>query len=385
MKAFLLLLMATWLWAVQYTCPMHPHYIADEFGSCPICGMDLVEKHTDDAPSNEAGRASVSIDGALVQTLGIQTELVQYETLARHIRGYGVVAPDESRSFNIASRISGWIDTLPVSSVGHRVAKGDLLYTLYSPDLISAQRDYIAALAVGNQSRINATANRLKQLGVAASVLKSLQKSKKPMDHVPFYAPANGTASAISIEKGSYVQAGSTLMRFEDYDSMWVIASVNEQDLPWLEVGGKVHITLPHMGGIERDGTIDYIYPTLDAKTKKASLRIVLPNKRGKLHNNAYVDVAFEADPWQRLSVASDAILRHSDGDYVVVAVGGGKFKPKKVLTGFYAQGRVSIEEGLFPGESVVVNGQFLLDSESAMRDAFRDMSGAVEVDHAHH
>lgn len=369
----------------KYTCPMHPHYIATEAGSCPICGMDLVPLEGDEnqginnnkskSNKNEVSRkAIVTISPETIQNIGVRTAKVAPARFGNNVRSYGLVTENVRIRHDISSRIDGWIEELKVTAVGDEVKKGELLFSLYSPDLVSAQQDYVAAIFSGSKSRITSTAKRLKSLGVQNKALQVIKRKRKKLQNIPFYSEVDGIVNKLNIRKGTYVKSGMQLATIQDYSSVWINVSVAEKDLGFLSKDMKAEVTFPNISNETRIARIDYIYPTIEEASRTGRIRLILDNEDGKLRPGSYADVNFETISVKRLSIPSEAILKSSDGDHVVVGLGNGKFESRTVKTGVSNKGRVQIISGLEEGEVVVVSSQFLIDSESSLRESFRKM-----------
>ena len=325
--------------------------------------------------SNPAtAKATVVIPPETIQSIGVRTENAALASFGTPVRSYGLVTENVRNAYVISSRVAGWIEDLEITAVGDRVRKGDLLFTLYSPDLISAQQDYLAALATGNKGRINSSAKRLRSLGVGEKALERIVAERQKLEQLPFYAETSGTVSQLMVNKGSYVTPGMQVANIQDYRSVWIEVSVAEKDLQFLEKGGKAVVTFPNLGNVERAARIDYIYPTIDLDSRTGQVRLVLDNRDGTLKPGAYTDVLFETHVEKRLSIPSEAILKSSEGDFVIVALGEGKFRSQKIQTGVHNKGRTEVVHGLREGEKIVVSSQFLIDSESALRESFRKL-----------
>ncbi len=372
----------------QYTCPMHPHYISDEMGTCPICGMDLVPvKGEYNTPTghnmshvmeqDEHTRMSVIIAPETIQNMGVRIEKAQITEFGKNIRSYGLVSENIRLQQDISSRVDGWIEELEATAEGDVVKEGDLLFTLYSPELVSSQQDYISALVSGSKGRIDSAKKRLKSLGVQEKVLSGLKKNRKKLDNIPFYATANGVISKLNIKTGSHVKSGMQIAEIQDYSSVWINVSVAEKDLRFLNKSSSATVSFPNLGGKKHIGQIDYIYPTINSTSRTGQVRLVLDNPEGILRPGAYTDVDFETDIEKRLSVPSEAVLKSSEGDFVVVAEGDGRFQPRKVETGIHSLGHTAILSGIAQDDDIVVSGQFLIDSESSLRESFRKMQKA--------
>lgn len=350
---------------------MHPHYVSmDANGTCPICGMDLVPVSEMDAP-DESGSAGVAVSPAMIQTMGVRTAPAEVVSFARQVRAFGRVEPSTRTETVAASRVEGWIEDLVVTAEGDRVEAGDVLYRVYSPDLIGAQQDYLAALRSSADGRIEAAAQRLRSLGMQDSVTATLREDRAVIERTPVIAEEDGVVSELSVRDGAYVRPGDTILRLQRYDEVWIVASVAEQDLPSITEGTPVTVDIAAAGVPSREARVDYVYPTVDPETRTGRVRIVLSNEDEALRPGAYADVTFAVDDRPRLSVRTEAILLDSRGAHVVIALGGGRFVPRAVKTGLSALGRTEIIAGLEPGEEIVTSGQFLLDSEASLREGF--------------
>lgn len=405
--------------AEQYTCPMHPHYISDHEGTCPICGMDLVpvagsEESAADAPmqsgekkilywvapmdsnfkSDKPGKSpmgmdlvpvyeessdtnapgTVSISPETIQTMGVRTVRAEIAPFGSEVRAVGVVEADQRAQQELTTRVEGWIEDLKIEAAGDVVAKGDILYRLYSPELVSAQKDYISALSTGIKGRINATRKRLEFLGAQSSAIAAITKQKAAIEKLPVYVETSGTVSQIMAREGSYIKPGEMIAQIEDYSEVWVEASVAEKDMPFIASDAKATVSFPNLNEKTYTANVDYIYPTVDANTRIGKVRLLLPNKSGVLRPGLFADVVFESKTEQRLAVPTEAILYDSEGAHVVVALGNGKFAPRNIETGISSGGKTEVTSGLEAGANIVVSSQFLIDSESSLRESLTKM-----------
>jgi len=353
---------------MRFTCPMHPHYIAtDPDGTCPICGMDLVpvQGESASAPSN----GTVSVAPEMVQTMGVRTAPTEHAPFVRSVRAFGNVDTDERLETVSASRLEGWIEDLSVRAEGDSVRAGTLLYRVYSPELIAAQKDYLASLQIGNENRIAAVRQRLRSVGMQPAAIERLTETREVVERVPVYAEATGTVSRLDVREGDYVKPGTPVLRLQSYTDVWVIASIPEAELSLITEGLAVSLSFPSAPQAPAEGRVDYIYPTIDPHTRTADVRIVVDNSAGHLRPGAYADIRFQLNADEiRLSVPTEAILRDSRGAHVIVALGNGRFAGRAVETGQSAHGRTAILAGLAEGEDVVTSGQFMLDSEVSLR-----------------
>ncbi len=367
----------------QYTCPMHPHYQSDhDDGVCPICGMNLVPVGA--SADQEMEAAAVEVAAGMLQTMGVRTAPALVADFSRTLRAFGTVKSDERLENVNVSRLEGWIEDLRVRAEGDSVEPGSLLYRVYSPDLISAQKDFLHAQKAGNQSRLAAVTQRLRSLGMQDTAVAALTRSAAPLERIPVYAEAGGTVVALQIRQGDYIKPGTPIIRLQSYERVWVIANVPEQDLALIETGMAVNLQFPSAPAAPGTGRIDYVYPTIESTTRTGQVRIELNNPGGALRPGAYADISLKLDAQPRLSVPTEAVLRDSLGAHVIVALGNGRFAGRKVSTGVSANGLTEILSGLKPGTRVVSSGQFMLDSEVNLREGLSKLQGPADP-HAGH
>lgn len=365
----------------DYVCPMHPHIHGEEGDTCPICGMTLVPAKTGEAPpadstlTEEDLQGSHRIDSSLVQTIGIKTAPVKREVFGNDIRAYGRIVPSTRVENKVTLRVEGWVEDLAASALGDPVEKGQRLFNLNSPQLISAQTDYLTARKLGNKDIANSAAARLKQLGVDDKAMALIRKQTKALTAVPFYASASGVITMLNIRTGDYIKPGMPLLSIQDLKIIWVEADVPERDLLALKQGDRVVVSLAEVGK-KRLGKITYIQPTVDPKTRTGEVRIELNNPDGSLKPDSFVDVIFAAEKRTRLAVPQQALLRSSMGSYVLRWLGEGRFKPVMVSTGAKSGEFIEVTDGLEPGQEIVTSGQFLLDAEASLKSGMGSMSG---------
>lgn len=359
----------------KWTCPMHPHYIADEFGTCPICGMDLVKLNTGGLePKATAGetRAIITIAPEVIQSIGVRIGKSEMLSFGRTVRSYGIVHANERLRTDITSRVEGWVEELHVTAVGDTVEVGTVLFKLYSPQLIISQSDFLrskgaAALKVRALSQ-------LRSFGVQPQALQQIEGAKSPLRLVPFFAARKGTIAKLMLKQGSYVKRGMLLAEIQDYSSVWLQVGVAEKDLAFIDKSTPAIVTFPNLPGRKVKARVDYIYPTIDAKTRTGQVRLVIDNSDGKVRPGSYADVEFQVGSKERLAIHSDAVLTNGDGKFVVISLGKGRFEPRAVKTGLVTGRWTEIKSGVKASEAIVLSGQFMLDSESALRESFRKL-----------
>ena len=363
----------------RYTCPMHPHYISDDPGSCPICGMDLVPMEGGGADAqggaSAGARPAVTISPAMLQTVGVRTAEVERAEFGGRIEAFAQIAANERLQSAVSTRTPGWIERLYARAVGDEVSIGDLLFEFYRPELVSAQMDYFSARA-SNARRAEASLRRLEALGMGPIAIARMRESGEPLRIVPVFAERDGVVSELNVAEGDYLPVGADVMTLQDYSTVWVIAEAPQSDLVHLAEGQSADVRLAR-GGAAVSGEVDYIYPTFDARTRTGRVRVAVPNPSGALRPGAFASVTFAGDSERRLAVPSEAVLYSEDGARVVVALGGGRFEPRAIETGLSENGFTEVRRGLAEGETVVASGQFLIDSESRLRESFARMQGA--------
>lgn len=358
----------------KYTCPMHPHYISETMGSCPICGMDLVPIQIESRDEESGKETVMSLSSHLVQTTGLRREVVEMASFGRLIRSFGEVVANKRLQTDISLRTEGWVEELIVNAPGDKVEVGDILFRLYSPDLVSAQQDYISALNRGDKERIAITKNRLSSLGVQTSAIKLIAEKRKILHAVPYFASRGGRIENLRIRQGSYLRPGDIALRIQSYDTVWVDVSLAEQDISFVNTSSQVRVAFPSLTQHMDLVPIDYISPTVDPKTRTAELRLLVENTNGNIRPGAYADVEISTDIRSRLSIPYESVLQNKQGSYVIVEVEKGSFQAREVVLGMKNKGRIEVQSGLKEGETIVTSGQFLIDSESSLRESFHKM-----------
>jgi len=354
--------------------PMHPQIVRDKPGFCPICGMALVKKafHITKTPTISASSSRVE---GIKQTFAIRTTKVQKTTLWKYIPTFGRIKPDQNQLIHIHPRASGWMSDLALRDNGDAIEKGQLLYRLYSPEIVAAQQDYI--LALKNQKRmgkagasiVKSAQVRLELLGLANSTLKQIKRSLKLIYKVPVYAPQSGVAENLKVQNGMYIQPKMELMSLTNLSQLWVEADVLPRQQHWVKNHLTVEISSDALPGNTSESQISYIYPNLDPKTHSLRVRIPLSNPFGLFHPNQLVNVAIYGGPKHNvLAIPQEAIIDDGEQKRVVKQLKNGQFKVAKITTGMHTQGIVEVKSGLKPGETIVTSGEFLIDSESQIQ-----------------
>ncbi|WP_319380514.1 efflux RND transporter periplasmic adaptor subunit [Thiomicrorhabdus sp.] len=363
----------------KFVCPMHPQIIRSHEGTCPICGMDLVKQAFEQQSNQLQISSHQTMNSAMKQGFAIRTTLVQKTTLWKYIPTFGKVVADESKVIHIHPRAAGWIDHLSVRNNGELVKRGQLLYKIYSPEIVSAQQDFLLAVQKSklrpNRSNavVEAMRSRLQFLGISSGTIKSLEKRQRPYNEIPIYAEQSGIVANLIVQNGMYVEPKTELMSLQDLSSVWIEAQVLPLQQAWLAEGLSANITSTAYPGRRWEGDISYIYPLADAKTQATSVRIPLLNDDGVLKPNMLVDVEVFGGPKQNaLAIPLEAVIDNGQQKRVVKSLGDGKFDVVEINTGMETSGIVEVLSGLQTGDEIVVSGQFLIDSESQIQANLR-------------
>lgn len=350
--------------------PMDPNFRSDKPGKSPM-GMDLIPVYEGEESNSGAGASSVRIDPSVVNNIGVRTAMVEQGALRRPIHTVGRIVFDEEKVANIHLRSSGWIERLTVRSEGEAVEKGDLLFEVYSPDLVNAQAEFLQTLRSGNATTINASKDRLRALYISDDQIRDLEKTRRITQYIRVYAPISGVVTALNVADGQFFKPDTEIMALADLSTVWLMSDVFEADADQLRLGAAVEAQSKFEPGTRLVGTVDYIYPDLDAVTRTIPVRTVFDNAERKLKPGMFMTV--EIDGPERPDAAvipRQALIRTGREERVILALGEGRFQPAAVTSGVESDGKIEILSGLNSGETVVVSGQFLIDSESSFAGA---------------
>ena len=352
----------------HYTCVMHPSVKSATPGTCPICSMNLVVVTHDDITSK-----TITIDNRRRQMIGIETDKVTHGDLRKEIRAVGRVTYDERRLSNVTLKFDAWVGELSADYVGAQVKKGEVLFTVYSPELLAAQQEYLETLKRlvrrgPDDSLLIAARQRLKLWDMSSWEIKALEKRGRPREYIPIYASSRGTIVEKNVEEGSAVKMGETLFRIADLSQVWLDAEVYEADLEFIRVGMTATITLPYLPSKTIEARVDYIYPYLEGDSRTARIRLNLDNANGELKPDMYAEVKLVAEFGKRLVVPEEAVMLAGDSRVVFVDLGEGKLKPVKVKTGRRVNNFIEIIDGIELGDTIVTSGNFLIASETKLK-----------------
>ncbi len=348
-------------------------------------GMDYIPVYADENPAGLAGSASeIRIDTARVQKLGVRTELAQMRVLDRTVRAAGRIEPDERRLYTIAPKFEGYVERLHVNVTGQPVAKGQPLFEVYSPDLVSAQREYALAMRGletlkdsdeyvrrGMRQLADSSLQRLKNWDISEGQIRALSRSGESRRTLTFHAPVAGIVSEKKAVQGMRFEAGESLYQILDLSTVWVLADVYEQDIGRIGKGGKATVQVSAYPDTRFEGKVAYVYPTLAAETRTVPVRIELPNPEGLLKPAMFAQVEIAVGTGQpMLTVPDSAVIDSGTRALVFVRTGEGRFEPREVKLGQRGDQYVEVLSGVHDQEPVVVSANFLIDAESNLRAA---------------
>ena len=373
-----------------YTCGMHPQVVEDEAGTCPICGMDLTPMR--DGSDNDADAAVIS--SGVIQQMGVRTAPVKRSTVFKHIRTLGEVEVGEDEVSVVNLRFSGWVEKIHVDRTGDQVERGQALFDIYSPELVSSAEEYLLAIRThGADSPLAASSRRrLERWDVASWDIDRIAKQGSVPRTITIRAPAGGYVLHKSVVEGARVQAGHDLYRIGNLQRIWVTAEVYENDAPWVVEGQAAQMELSNSPGDTVDGHVSYVYPTMNQVSRTLPVRLEFDNPGVRLKPGMFATVYIQ---YRRkddtIAVPTEAILHSGRRQIVFIAEGQGRFSAREVTTGLVGDHRLTeVLTGLDEGDVVVVSGQFLIDSESNLHEAIRKIvstspaSAMTDHDHDH-
>jgi len=372
-----------------YTCTMHPSVHLSAPGNCPICGMQLVPVMKNDAVPATAASAAGSeftVPVSRQQQIGVTYATVERKTLHHTIRAVGVVQPDKLKRWEFVARVDGYVKTLYVTSPGEIVERDQPLVSIYSPDLLTTQREFVDLLAMRDKAAqnhsqpglesadrlIESAKRRLKQWNVTEQQIADLEKTRKPSDTLTLLSPFRGIVEAVPIDQGSNIKAGDKLVDVVDISQVWAFADFYENELSMLLKGQKITVTSPSYPNDTFQGTIAVIDPFIDENKRTAKVRIDIPNPDFKLQPSMYVNVEFPMDMGEGLTIPVNAVMPTGSRQVVFVDKGDGKLEPRLVKLGTKYGENYEVTSGLQEGERVVASANFLIDAESKLRGALK-------------
>jgi Cu(I)/Ag(I) efflux system membrane fusion protein len=360
----------------HWTCPMHSSVHAKGPGACPICGMDLVP-----VTKSELKTGDVRIDAQRRQEIGIRTGTVERGPLVVPVRAVGRVTVDERRLKDVSLKVRGWITKLHANALGDPVRAGEPLHELYSPELFTAQQEYLHARRSMEESSsadgsnrmealVRAARTRLRLWDISDAELDALDRRGEPSEALTIRAPISGFVIEKNVVEGAAVEPGARLFRIAPLEQVWVEAQAYENQMELIHPGQPVTISLPYMADRRLEGRVSYVYPMLEGETRTARVRIELPNPDLAIRPDMYANVEFQADLGERTLVPASAVLYAGPRRIVFVDMGDGRLRPREVRIGLGNGDVYEVLEGLEPGEQIVLSGNYLVASESRLKSA---------------
>ncbi len=371
-----------------WTCSMCPEVRASGPGQCPVCGMDLIPAERE--PSHERHETVVQIDPAVVQNMGVLTEKVRRRDVSRRIKTVGYLDYDQEKMVSVTTKYSGFVEKVFVNYVGQPVAKGDPLFEVYSPELVQTEEELLSALAFSRrmdgsteearrraEGLVEAARTRLSYWDIAPEQVAELELTGEVFRTLTVTAPASGVVmKRMHGLEGMAIRPGMEALHISDLSTMWLTVEVFEDQLPWIAAGSRAEVSLTYFPGDSFTGKVLFVEPEVSEKTRTAKLALRVPNGEGKLRVGMYATVIFEpvVVP-DAITIPTHAVLRTGERNVAVLSLGEGHFAPREVELGMEGDGYVQVLSGLEENDEVVTSAQFLIDSESSLREAIQKMS----------
>jgi multidrug efflux pump subunit AcrA (membrane-fusion protein) len=351
-----------------YTCSMHPQVRQTGPGICPICRMGLEKIES----SSEDGK--VTIDPVVVQNMGVRIEHARTEALRRSVRAVGVLAEDQTRLRDVTLKFGGYLEALAADTEGMTLRAGSALFTIYSPELIVAQEELIAARKSGNADLLDAARHRLALWDLDAATIARMEGLEHAERTIQWPCPIDGVLLARDVVAGAAVAANQRILRVVDLSSLWLDAQLSESQFQAVAVGQPARVELVAHPGRSFDAEVVFVAPSIDKVTRTVLARLAMANPNGELVPGMFARVFLDGGPAESsITIDRSAVIPTGTRHVVWVARGGGRFEPRSVTLGAHGDGgRIAVLSGIADGEAVVVSGQFLIDSESRLRGGMR-------------
>lgn len=373
---------------VYYTCSMHPQIHEDHPGNCPICGMKLIKVELAGA-NNSADMSKITLTAAQIQLAGILTDTIREENVELEKTLTGTVSTNENTAAELSARIPGRIQQLMVRTTGEKISMGQPIYSIYSEDLLEAEKEYLLAKQqqkvlhnpdVDYHQLISAAENKLQLWGLSPAQIRSLAASGKAAATTTILSKISGTVSEIAVHEGDYVTEGMSILKTQALNSLWVEAQLYAGESGNYKLNDRVSVSFPDLGGQIIAGKVEFINPELSDASKVDLIRISIPNPQGLIRPGMLAYIAIANGKQRSLAVPASAVLTDGKGSKVWVRNTDGSFSPKMIRTGPGNQTYVSVVSGLNPGDMVVTQGAYLLNSEAIFKNGNDSDMGGMKM-----
>ncbi|MFQ5507808.1 MAG: efflux RND transporter periplasmic adaptor subunit, partial [Leptospirillia bacterium] len=373
-----------------YRNPMNPE-ITSPTPAKDHMGMDYIPVYADGGRASDGAAGSVSIDPVVVQNIGVRTVEAERRTLSREIHALGRVDYDEERLARLHPKTEGWIEEMMVDATGQPVEKNGILLGIYAPQLVAAQEEYLIAvknrsalvessfpdIRQGAEELVTSSLERLRLLDVPEHQIHEMEASGRVKKTLHIHSPFDGVVVRVGARQGQYVTPATELYTIADLSKVWTYVDVYENELSWVRAGDEAVMRISALPGRVFRGRIAYVYPYMESSTRTAKVRLEFDNADQALKPNMFADVTIQASRQvDAVAVPTEAVVRSGEREIVFVVRGPGKFEPREVRLGVTSAGWVQVDEGVQEGERVVTSAQFLIDSESKLREATAKMVG---------
>ena len=371
-----------------YRNPMNPT-VTSPVPAKDSMGMEYIPVYADDDSDEKDSAGTVKVDAVIAQNIGVRTAVARRTSITREVRAVARVDFDEEGMARLHPKVEGWIEELRIDKTGEYVAKDDILLSIYSPKLVSTQQEYLLALnnlqalkespfddiRRGAEELVESSRERLEMFDVPEHQIRDLERTRKIQKNLHIHTPVAGTVISIGARAGQFVTPKTELYMIVDLSTVWVYADIYEYELPWVQVGDLVEMSLAGIPGKIFSGELDYIYPYAEARTRSIKVRLTFDNPELLLKPEMFAEVIIKSDKRiDTVVIPSEAVIRSGKNERVFVVRAPGKFEPVIVKLGIQSAGQVAVLEGIEDGDEVVVSAQFLLDSESSLREATAKM-----------
>ncbi|MBI2419238.1 MAG: efflux RND transporter periplasmic adaptor subunit [Ignavibacteriales bacterium] len=357
--------------STMYYCPMHPQVTSDKQGVCPICHMDLVLQSADVKSLDGA----VNLSGERALLAGVKTEAVTVSPLVKEIKAYSTLEIPEQNRKIVSAKFGGRIEQLSVAQTGVVVRKGDVLFTAYSPDVYRTASEYLVAKSASDKNPgaeakklLNSISKRLELYGVPEQYITDVEKTGEAAYTFKYLAPYSGVVIKKNIVEGGYISEGTELYELADISHLWSVADIFEADVTYLKPQMPVQVTFPALPGETFTGKISFISPVVESESRTVKVRIDVPNNSGKLRARMYGESSLSVNLGTGILINADAIIFTGKRNVVWVKRDSATFEPRDIRVGAKFGSMYQVTAGLAAGEEIVLNGNYLIDSESRLK-----------------